>query len=115
MTDEQGKIQSWFPTRKRQLSKCGERTQQFCAPASCVLHATETEHFLKLSLSFSGVHIENQRWTGIYKHTLYFFVGMLLFFNALSIEMGNSAIQGKMYIISYHYVKNPLQFLLNGV
>ena len=73
----------------------------FCPPR-------KQEHFLKLSLSFSGVHIENQRCTGIYKHVFYFSVGMLLFFNAVRIEMGNSAIQGKMYLISYHYLKNPL-------
>lgn len=80
----------------------------FCTPR-------KQEHFLKLSLSFNGVQVEYQRCPGIYKHVFYFSVGMHLFFNAIRIEMGDSVIQRKMYLISYHYLKNPLQFLLNSV
>lgn len=39
----------------------------FCTPR-------EQEHFLKLSLSSSGVHIENERYSGKHKHVFYFYV-----------------------------------------
>lgn len=47
MTDEQGKVQSWFPIRRRQLSKCGEGTQEACAPVSWVSHTKKTGAFPK--------------------------------------------------------------------
>lgn len=74
------------------------------------------EHFLKLSLSFNNAYVKKTKQkTGMYKQVFYFSVDMLLFFNAIRMKMGSSAIQRKIYLISEHYLKNSSKFLLNDV
>lgn len=107
VTDKQVKFRAGsFPSRRSNSRSVGKGPGSFVHRWAVFCTPRKQEHFLKLRLSCCGVHIENRRCTGIYKHEFYLLVGTHLAFNAKRIEMSNSGIQGKMDHISCNYLKN---------